>query len=126
MTAVLSVPCNTRRTGVKYAMQRGRASIDARSRLIRRNVVAAGMRTSMRLEQAMWDALHEIAGHEETSINELVARIGRSSADRLTRTSAVRVFIINFYRDRLRSAAPWLFGPTLVHSGVEKGFPSGC
>jgi predicted DNA-binding ribbon-helix-helix protein len=96
MTAVLSVPCKTRRTGVKYAMQRGRASIDARSRLIRRNVVAAGMRTSMRLEQAMWDALHEIAGHEETNINGLVARIGRSSDDRLTRTSAVRVFIINF------------------------------
>ena len=104
-------------------MQRGRPPTGARSTLVMRNVVVAGVRTSMRLEQAMWDALHEIATHERTNINELVTRISRASG-RASRTSAVRVFIMSFYRNRLKTAAPWLFQPTLVYAETKRGTAS--
>lgn len=68
----------------------------------------------MRLERAMWDALQEIAAEERTNVNELVTRINHSRG-LSSRTSAVRVFIMNFYRDCLRRREPWRFRPTLVH-----------
>jgi predicted DNA-binding ribbon-helix-helix protein len=91
-------------------MHRGRSPTDARSTLVLRNVVVAGTRTSMRLER--WDALHEIAADEKTNVNEIVTRITRA-AGHASRTSAVRVFIMTFYKNRLKRAAPWLFRPTL-------------
>lgn len=93
---------------------------NTRSTLVLGNVVVGGKRTSMRLEKAMWDALGEIAVEGRTNINELVTRISRARG-LSTRTSAVRVFIMNFYRDRLRAAEPRRFRPTLVHSRNERG-----
>ena len=42
------------------------------SRLINRNVVGMGGRTSMRLEPELWDALDEIARREGMSIAETI------------------------------------------------------
>lgn len=67
------------------------------SRLVNRNVIAARGRTSMRLEPEMWDALAEICGRENIRIGELVRRVealGHAGG----RTSAVRVFILEYYR----------------------------
>lgn len=100
-------------------MQRGNPPTDARSTLVLRNVVVRGTRTSMRLEQAMWDALHEIAAHERTNINEIVTRVSRS-AKQSSRTSAVRVFIMSFYRDQLKRVVPQRFQPTLVYVNNER------
>lgn len=67
------------------------------SRLINRNVVAGRGRTSMRLEPELWDALGEICARERQDINRLVRRIeaiGHSGG----RTSAVRVFVLQYFR----------------------------
>ncbi len=67
------------------------------SRLINRNVVAERGRTSMRLEPELWDALAEIAGREGQDINRLVRQIeavGHSGG----RTSAVRVYVLEYFR----------------------------
>jgi predicted DNA-binding ribbon-helix-helix protein len=69
----------------------------ASSRLINRNVVAGRGRTSMRLEPELWDALLEICQREGQDISRLVRQIeaaGHSGG----RTSAVRVFVVQYFR----------------------------
>ena len=68
------------------------------SRLINRNVIAERGRTSMRLEPELWEALLEICEREGQDMSSLVRRIeqrGHAGG----RTSAVRVFIISYFRD---------------------------
>ena len=68
----------------------------ARSRLINRNVVAERGRTSMRLEPELWDALREICAREGRDMSPLVrqAEAVRGGG----RTSAVRVFVVQYFR----------------------------
>lgn len=68
------------------------------SRLINRNVVAGSGRTSMRLEPELWDALLEICEREGQDMSSLVRRV-ESSGHSGGRTSAVRVFVLTYFRD---------------------------
>lgn len=70
------------------------------SRLVNRNVVAGRGRTSMRLEPELWNALQEICEHEGQSVSELVRQI-EATGHAGGRTSAVRVFIVNYLRTSL-------------------------
>jgi predicted DNA-binding ribbon-helix-helix protein len=65
------------------------------------NVVVQGHRTSVRLEPIMWDALREIAAEQGMNVNQLVTQI-KHRADRSSLTSAIRVYIVEFYRSRAR------------------------
>ena len=66
--------------------------------LISRNVTINGRRTSLRLENEIWEAVGEICGHENLTVHELCTLIdgrrGRSS-----RTSAIRAFIVAYFRN---------------------------
>jgi predicted DNA-binding ribbon-helix-helix protein len=67
------------------------------SRLINRNVVAERGRTSMRLEPELWEALLEICGREGQDMSSLVRKVeqhGHAGG----RTSAVRVFVLAYFR----------------------------
>jgi predicted DNA-binding ribbon-helix-helix protein len=68
------------------------------SRLINRNVVAGRGRTSMRLEPELWDALAEICEREAQDMSTLVRRV-EAAGHIGGRTSAVRVYILNYYRN---------------------------
>jgi predicted DNA-binding ribbon-helix-helix protein len=74
------------------AMGRGRSST-----LVNRNVTIRGRRTSLRLEPAMWDALHEIAQREGVSVHEICSRVEYSRQES-TLTAAIRVFILAYFR----------------------------
>ncbi|MBL8805895.1 MAG: ribbon-helix-helix domain-containing protein [Rhodospirillales bacterium] len=63
-----------------------------------RNVRVRGSRTSLRLEGAFWHALREIAERTGESVPALCERILRSS-HRGNRTSAVRVFVLGWFRE---------------------------
>lgn len=85
-----------------------------------RNIMIGSKRTSIRLEQSMWMMLEEIAIQEEMPLNEiftmLAARIdgavrgadagapesrrSMSGSDIVTFSSAVRVYICSYYRQR--------------------------
>ncbi|MDE2517215.1 MAG: ribbon-helix-helix domain-containing protein [Rhodospirillales bacterium] len=68
------------------------------SRLINRNVIAGRGRTSMRLEPELWDALNEICEREDQDMSTVVRQVeaaGHSGG----RTSAIRVFILNYFRN---------------------------
>ncbi|HEY7579349.1 MAG TPA: ribbon-helix-helix domain-containing protein [Acetobacteraceae bacterium] len=67
------------------------------SRLINRNVVAGRGRTSMRLEPELWEALAEICARERRDINRMVRQI-EAVGHRGGRTSAVRVFVLQYFR----------------------------
>lgn len=68
------------------------------SRLINRNVVAGRGRTSMRLEPELWDALLEIAEREGRDMSSLVRQV-EQAGHAGGRTSAVRVFILKYFRE---------------------------
>jgi predicted DNA-binding ribbon-helix-helix protein len=69
----------------------------ARSRLVNRNIVAGRGRTSMRLEPELWDALLEICRREAIDPGKLVRRV-EEQGHAGGRTSAVRVFLLNYFR----------------------------
>lgn len=87
------------------------------SRLVNRNVVAGRGRTSMRLEPELWEALAEICEHEDTDIGELIRRIERAAPSG-SRTSAVRVYIVRYYRDAAAEARQRARGQAGGHAGA--------
>ena len=71
------------------------------SRPVKRSFTIAGHRTSISLEAAFWDALKAIAAAERVSVAHLIGRIdaGRGNSGL---SSAVRVWVLQHYRDRPR------------------------
>ncbi len=69
------------------------------SRLVNRNVVAERGRTSIRFEPELWDSLEEICRREHIGLGELVRRIEQTSGGAGGRTSAVRVFVLKYFRE---------------------------
>ncbi len=68
------------------------------SRLVNRNVSSLRGRTSMRLEPELWEALREICHRECLTLGELVKRIEERGHPG-GRTSAVRVFVLHYFRN---------------------------
>ncbi|MBT3991004.1 MAG: ribbon-helix-helix domain-containing protein [Rhodospirillaceae bacterium] len=64
---------------------------------VRKNVTIQGHRTSMSLEKAIWSGLEEICEREEVTFNQICSLIDRSRKT-TSRTSAVRTFIVNYFR----------------------------
>jgi predicted DNA-binding ribbon-helix-helix protein len=67
------------------------------SRLVNRNITAVSGRTSMRLEPEVWDALREICLREGIELRELIQQI-EGTAPAGGRTSAVRVYVLQYFR----------------------------
>ena len=67
------------------------------TRLINRSVVTGSGRTSMRLEPELWDALREICQRENEDLHGLIRRVDALRHEG-TRTSAVRVFLLQYFR----------------------------
>ncbi|MBC8338969.1 MAG: ribbon-helix-helix domain-containing protein [Alphaproteobacteria bacterium] len=68
-----------------------------KAKLISKNVTINGRRTSLRLEQASWEALGDICQCEGLTIHELCSLI-ENRRDGASRTSAVRAFVVSYYR----------------------------
>jgi len=65
--------------------------------LCSKNVTINGQRTSLRLEREIWDALDEVCVRESLSLHELCSLIEKFRHIS-NRTSAVRAFIISYFR----------------------------
>ncbi|OYD82969.1 ribbon-helix-helix domain-containing protein [Azospirillum brasilense] len=65
-----------------------------------RNVYVAGKRTSMRLEDAFWEGLEEIARKESLTLGELCNRLAErvEAVDASNLSSAVRVYVLEYFR----------------------------
>ena len=73
------------------------------STLVNRNITIAGRRTSVRLEQLMWDALYEIAARENMTVHEVCGKI-ESSRNESSLTAGIRVYILSYFRSAATEA----------------------
>lgn len=72
---------------------------------LRINVVIDGKRTSISIESEAWNALTDIARRREMSVDELVGEIdGVRGA--VSRASAIRIYILDFFRDLRNTLTP--------------------
>jgi predicted DNA-binding ribbon-helix-helix protein len=74
------------------------------STLVNRNITVAGHRTSVRLEPAMWDALHHVCECEQKSLNDVVTAIAQAQVES-SLTAAIRVFLMSYFRSAAMQAA---------------------
>jgi predicted DNA-binding ribbon-helix-helix protein len=72
------------------------------SPVLKRSVIIAGHKTSISVEDEFWDSLKEIAGERSMTLAAMIGAIdgGRKHANL---SSAVRLFVLGFYRDQLAS-----------------------
>ena len=81
----------------RYGFGKESRTVVRNSSLVSRGIVAERGRTSMRLEPELWDALCEICAREQQDLVSLVRQI--EAADYAgSRTSAVRVFVVQYFR----------------------------
>ena len=67
--------------------------------VVKRSVAIAGHRTSVSLEAPFWEALKEIAGKRETSVQQLIGAID-AGRDKQNLSSAIRIFVLAETRSR--------------------------
>ena len=73
-----------------------------KSPVAKRSVVVAGHKTSVSLEEAFWKALKEIGIGRNMGLSAMVAAID-SERQYGNLSSAIRLFVLNFYLDQLNS-----------------------
>ena len=71
-----------------------------KSLILKRSVVLAGHKTSVSLEDAFWRSLKEIAAYQHVTLSALLASID-TDRHHGNLSSAIRLFVLNFYRDQL-------------------------
>ncbi|HEY6995690.1 MAG TPA: ribbon-helix-helix domain-containing protein [Xanthobacteraceae bacterium] len=70
-----------------------------KSPVVKRSIVIAGHKTSVSLEDAFWKGLKEIASERGMTLSELAAAID-SERQQGNLSSAIRLFVLDFYRNR--------------------------
>jgi len=66
---------------------------------VKRSITIAGHRTSISLEEAFWTALAELAAKDGKSVAGLIAAIDRARPPDSNLSSAIRVFVLEAYRN---------------------------
>ena len=66
---------------------------------MKHSVTIAGHRTSVWIEEAFWSALVEIAAGQNKSIATVIADIDRSRSTDSNLSSAIRLFVLDHYRN---------------------------
>src|SRR5207302_10870605 len=66
-----------------------------------RNIWIGSHRTSVRLEPAMWAALNDIAVERGKTVHDVILEIHRARIA-TSLTAAIRVYIVEYYREALR------------------------
>ncbi len=68
-------------------------------RPVKRSLTLKGHRTSVSLEDDFWQAFRDIAKEKDMPINALAAEIDVVRDPEIGLASAIRVFILNWYRN---------------------------
>ena len=72
------------------------------SGLKKRSVRIAGHNTSVTIETPFWSALQHIAQEKCLSLNAIITEIDeQQSAESLNLSSAIRLYILQYYQDKL-------------------------
>jgi len=71
-----------------------------KSSVIKRSIIVDGHKTSVSLEDAFWNCLRDIAKGEGKSLTHVVSSID-TDRDFANLSSAIRLFVLGYYRDQL-------------------------
>lgn len=74
-------------------------------RPVKRSLTLKGHRTSVSLEDAFWTAFREIAEAQGRALNDLAAEIDAERGTECGLASAIRVYVLGWYRDGAPSAS---------------------
>ncbi|WP_170548736.1 ribbon-helix-helix domain-containing protein [Ruegeria atlantica] len=69
-------------------------------RPVKRSLTLKGHRTSVSLEDEFWQAFRDISKEKEMAINALAAEIDVERDPEIGLASAIRVYVLNWYRTR--------------------------
>lgn len=83
------------------------------AKLLTRNVVIDGKRTTIRLESDIWDAVDDLCMRERISRHDLCSRV-EAGRDGLNRAQAIRAVVVNYFRLALRDET--ILGKLLEHA----------
>jgi predicted DNA-binding ribbon-helix-helix protein len=81
-----------------------------KSLVVKRSIIVAGHKTSVSLEEPFWSGLKEIAAKRDATVSEVVATIDRER-ELANLSSAIRLFVLGFYRNRLAERSDVLAPP---------------
>ena len=70
-----------------------------KSQNVKRSVTIGHRKTSVTLEQTFWDGLKEIAAARDVPFYRMITEIVQGQ---INRSSALRVFVLNFYRQQIQ------------------------
>jgi predicted DNA-binding ribbon-helix-helix protein len=84
------------------ARVRRRLDFPVPKRSTKRSITIADHKTSVSLENEFWDCLREIAVERGVSLGALVAAID-ANRQHANLSSAIRIFVLQFYRYQLRA-----------------------
>lgn len=73
-------------------------------RPVKHSVTLKGHRTSISLEDEFWKALRDIASEKSKPINVLISEIDVDRGDSMGLASAIRLFVLRDFQDRLKRA----------------------
>ena len=71
------------------------------SRPVKRSLTLKGHRTSVSLEDEFWSAFREIATDLDRPLNELASEIDAARGTEVGLATAIRLFILDHYRQEL-------------------------
>ncbi len=69
-------------------------------RPVKRSLTLKGHRTSVSLEEPFWTAFRQIADQQGKPINQLATEIDADRGIEMGLASAIRVYVLAWYRDR--------------------------
>lgn len=92
------------------------------SQLVNRNVTSLSGRTSMRMEPEVWSALEEICHRENMTLAELVQQIEAGKPHDGGRTSAVRVWVLAYFRKAATDEGHRAVGHGMLDQVVDTGW----
>jgi predicted DNA-binding ribbon-helix-helix protein len=76
-----------------------------KSLVMKRSILVGGHKTSVSLEDDFWGALKEIAREQHLILSDLIGSID-SRRQQGNLSSAVRLFVLDHYRQRIAEPAP--------------------
>lgn len=74
-------------------------------RPLKRSLTLHGHRTSVSLEGPFWEALQDIARSEGRPLAQIAARIDTSRAPETGLATAIRLFVLEHFRQKAQAAA---------------------
>jgi predicted DNA-binding ribbon-helix-helix protein len=83
-----------------------------KSLVVKRSIVMDGYKTSVSLEETFWNSLKEIARARGESAAQLIAHID-ANRQFANLSSAIRLFVLGYYRDRLNQVVGGRVGAPL-------------